>query len=91
VSFRRAGSSTCKRSKTRSPTREPAPCPDCTASGQKCDDHACDLQLIAAYEQTAIAAIVDRPAADGGGRVGGAAGGWGAAVGADDGGDGAGG
>jgi hypothetical protein len=36
-----------------------APCPDCTASGQKCDDHACDLQLIAFYQQTAIAAIRD--------------------------------
>jgi hypothetical protein len=39
--------------------RAAARCPDCTASGQKCDDHACDLQLIAAYQQTAIAAIVD--------------------------------
>ena len=41
--------------------RVTAPCPDCTASGQKCDDHACDLDLIAAYQQTAIAAILDVP------------------------------
>src|SRR5258708_7197243 len=39
--------------------RVTAPCPDCTASGRTCDDHACDLQLIAAYQQTAIAAILD--------------------------------
>ena len=39
--------------------RAAAPCPDCTASGQKCDDHACDLYLIAAYQQAAIAAILD--------------------------------
>jgi hypothetical protein len=38
--------------------RSTAPCPDCTASGQKCDEHACDLNLIAAYQQTAIAAIL---------------------------------
>jgi hypothetical protein len=25
-------------------------CPDCTASGRRCDDHACDLNLIAAYQ-----------------------------------------
>jgi hypothetical protein len=35
-----------------------APCPDCTASGRTCDDHACDLNLITAYQQTAIAAIL---------------------------------
>jgi hypothetical protein len=34
--------------------RVSAPCPDCTASGQKCDDHACDLNLIAVYQRTAI-------------------------------------
>jgi hypothetical protein len=39
--------------------RASGPCPDCTASGHACDDHACDLQLIAAYQQTAIAAILD--------------------------------
>ncbi len=37
--------------------RASAPCPDCTADGRRCDDHTCDLQLIAAYQQTAIAAI----------------------------------
>ncbi|HEY4851039.1 MAG TPA: hypothetical protein VII22_09585 [Streptosporangiaceae bacterium] len=37
--------------------RVTAPCPDCTASGQKCDDHACDLDLIDAYQQTAIAIL----------------------------------
>jgi len=37
--------------------RVTAPCPDCTANGQKCDDHACDLNLIAAYQQTAIAIL----------------------------------
>ena len=37
--------------------RAAAPCPDCTADGRRCDDHACDLHLIAAYQQTAIAAI----------------------------------
>jgi hypothetical protein len=37
-----------------------APCPDCTASGHRCDDHACDLDLIADYQQTAIA-ILDEP------------------------------
>jgi hypothetical protein len=32
-------------------------CPDCgpVPEGQKCDDHACDLDLIAAYQQRAIA------------------------------------
>jgi hypothetical protein len=39
--------------------RVSGPCPDCAASGHACDDHACDLQLIAAYQQTAIAAILD--------------------------------
>jgi hypothetical protein len=39
--------------------RAAAPCPDCTASERKCDDHACDLHLIAAYQQTALAAIGD--------------------------------
>ncbi len=29
--------------------RAAAPCPDCTADGRRCDDHACDLQLITAY------------------------------------------
>jgi hypothetical protein len=37
--------------------RVSAPCPDCTASGPKCDDHACDLTLIAAYQRTAIAIL----------------------------------
>jgi hypothetical protein len=37
--------------------RVSALCPDCTASGQTCDDHACDLNLIAEYQQTATAAI----------------------------------
>jgi hypothetical protein len=37
--------------------RAAAPCPDCTPSGRTCDDHTCDLHLIAAYQQTAIAAI----------------------------------
>jgi hypothetical protein len=37
--------------------RVTAPCPDCAASGQMCDDHACDLDLIAAYQQTAIAIL----------------------------------
>ena len=31
-----------------------APCPDCTANGPMCDDHACDLNLITAYQRTAI-------------------------------------
>jgi hypothetical protein len=35
--------------------RATAPCPDCTASGHRCDDHACDLDLIADYQQTAMA------------------------------------
>jgi hypothetical protein len=39
--------------------RVSAPCPDCTADGRRCDDHACDLHLIAAYQRTAIAAIQD--------------------------------
>ena len=34
-----------------------APCPDCTADGHMCDDHACDLDLIAAYQRTAIAIL----------------------------------
>jgi hypothetical protein len=37
--------------------RVTAPCPDCAASNQKCDDHACDLDLIAAYQRTAIAIL----------------------------------
>jgi hypothetical protein len=39
--------------------RVTAPCPDCLPGRPKCDDHACDLNLIAAYQQTAIAAILD--------------------------------
>jgi len=41
--------------------RVAASCPDCgaVAIGQECDDHACDLELIAAYQQAAHAAIVD--------------------------------
>jgi hypothetical protein len=41
--------------------RVTAPCPDCTAIGHRCDDHACDLDLIADYQQAAIAAIRDVP------------------------------
>jgi hypothetical protein len=37
--------------------RVSAPCPDCTASGPMCDDHACDLNLIAIYQRTAIAIL----------------------------------
>ena len=37
--------------------RVSAPCPDCTASGHMCDDHACDLNLIAIYQRTAIAIL----------------------------------
>jgi hypothetical protein len=37
--------------------RVTAPCPDCTASDHMCDDHACDLNLIAAYQRTAIAIL----------------------------------
>jgi hypothetical protein len=39
--------------------RVSAPCPDCTASRRACDDHACDLNLITAYQQTAIAVILN--------------------------------
>ena len=39
--------------------RVSAPCPDCSVGGGTCDDHACDLNLIAAYQQTAIAALLD--------------------------------
>jgi hypothetical protein len=41
--------------------RVTAPCPECTAIGHRCDDHACDLDLIADYQQTAMAAILDVP------------------------------
>jgi hypothetical protein len=36
-----------------------APCPDCEPGpdGRRCDDHACDLDLIAAYKQMANATI----------------------------------
>jgi hypothetical protein len=37
--------------------RVTAPCPDCAASSHKCDDHACDLNLIADYQRTAIAIL----------------------------------
>ncbi len=37
--------------------RVSALCPDCTASGQKGDDHACDLNLIAVYQRTAISVL----------------------------------
>jgi hypothetical protein len=37
--------------------RVTAPCPDCTADGHMCDDHACDLDLLAAYQRTAIAIL----------------------------------
>ena len=35
--------------------RVTAPCPDCpaAATGERCDDHACDVYLIAAYQRTA--------------------------------------
>jgi hypothetical protein len=35
--------------------RVTAPCSDCgsAASGDRCDEHACDLNLIAAYQRTA--------------------------------------
>ena len=35
------------------------PCPDCEsgAAGGRCDDHACDVMLVAAYQQTASATI----------------------------------
>jgi hypothetical protein len=38
-----------------------APCPDCEPGpdGCRCDDHACDLDLIAAYRQMANATIKD--------------------------------
>ena len=39
--------------------RTTAPCADCRASGRRCDDHACDLHLITAYQQRAMAAIGD--------------------------------
>jgi hypothetical protein len=41
--------------------RAAAPCPDCTADGRRCDDHACDLHLIADYQQAAMAAIQNKP------------------------------
>jgi hypothetical protein len=34
-----------------------APCPDCEPDGRRCDDHACDLDLIVAYKQMANATI----------------------------------
>lgn len=38
--------------------RVSAPCPDCRAGPQqRCDDHACDIDLIAGYQQTARATI----------------------------------
>jgi hypothetical protein len=37
--------------------RVTAPCPDCAARDQMCDDHACDLNLIVAYQRTAIAIL----------------------------------
>ena len=41
--------------------RTSQPCPDCsgTGAGQRCDQHACDLHLIAAYQRTARAVIRD--------------------------------
>ena len=35
--------------------RVTAPCPNCraAATGERCDDHACDLHLIAGYQRTA--------------------------------------
>jgi hypothetical protein len=35
--------------------RVAVPCPDCGAAGPggRCDDHACDLHLIAGYQQAA--------------------------------------
>jgi len=40
--------------------RVAAPCPDCgsAGAGRRCDEHACDLNLIAAYQRTARAAIL---------------------------------
>jgi hypothetical protein len=36
-------------------------CPDCSGpeAGQRCDDHACDLELIAAYQRTVGAVTRD--------------------------------
>ncbi len=42
-------------------TRVSIPCPDCTVNGARCDDHACDLMLIAAYQRTAYATLLDTP------------------------------
>jgi hypothetical protein len=37
------------------------PCPECPPGGPWCDDHACDLMLIAAYQRTAHAALLETP------------------------------
>jgi hypothetical protein len=42
-------------------TRIAAPCPECTPGGPWCDDHACDLMLIAAYQRTAHNALLEMP------------------------------
>jgi hypothetical protein len=35
--------------------RVTAPCPDCqtATTGERCDEHACDIHLIAVYQRTA--------------------------------------
>ncbi len=40
--------------------RAAIPCLDCEDAGGKCDDHACDVQLVASYRQT-LAAAPQRP------------------------------
>lgn len=41
--------------------RVAAPCPDCGpgSGGHRCDDHACDMTLIAAYHRAAQAAVAE--------------------------------
>jgi hypothetical protein len=41
--------------------RVAAPCPDCGLGpgGHRCDDHACDMTLIAAYHRAAHAAVAE--------------------------------
>lgn len=39
------------------------PCPDCALAEERCDDHACDVTLIAGYRQLATALLARTPLA----------------------------
>jgi hypothetical protein len=37
------------------------PCPNCELAGDRCDDHSCDVALVAGYRQRAVGLLRHRP------------------------------